>query len=170
MRSRGARALAVSLFAVLPAAGCYQGFEGTVNSQEPTGNGTDLVVGDVLVQNAVLVAEPSGAGEAALSMSIINDGEMPDALLDVSTEPPSRSSQNSPIPMRSGEKVQVGGPSDEQIVLSGISTDPGSYATVTFSFQRSGSETRQIAVVPAVGYYEEYGPAVEATEAPAQER
>lgn len=169
-RSRAASALAVGVLVVLPTAGCYQGFEGTVNSQGATGNGTDLTVGDVLVQNVVLVSEPSGAGGvAALSMSLINDGELPEALLEVSTEPASRSSQSSPIALRSGQKVQVGGESNDQIILTGVPADPGSYATVTFSFERSGSETRQIAVVPAEGYYEGYAPAAAVEEAVTEE-
>ena len=53
----------------------------------------------------------------------------------------------------------MGGPAaTDQIVLTGLKITPGSYATVTVSFERAGSETRKVAVVPAVGYYEGYGP------------
>lgn len=146
---------------VLPTAGCYQGFEGTVNSQGPTGNGTDFLVGaDIKVQDATLVTGPQGeSGVASLIMTIINESELPDALVKVSTEPATTSSQKTPIAVTSGASVQVGGPADDQVVLTGLKVTPGSYATVTFSFERAGSETRQIAVVPGVGYYEGYGPA-----------
>ena len=43
MRTRAAAA-ALSIVAVLPVAGCYQGFNQTVNDQGPSGNGTDLQV------------------------------------------------------------------------------------------------------------------------------
>jgi hypothetical protein len=164
--SRAVVALAVSLVAVLPTAGCYQGFDNTVNTQGPTGNGTDFLVGpDIKVQDATLVTGPEGqSGVASLVMTIINEGEMPDALVKVSTEPATTSSQRIPIAVKSGASVQVGGPAAEQIVLTGVSVTPGSYATVTFSFERAGSETRSVAVVPAVGYYEGYGPAAALTQ------
>jgi hypothetical protein len=159
--SRAALALAVSLVAVLPTAGCYQGFDDTVNSQGPTGNGTDFLVGaDLKVQDATLVTGPEGAsGVASLVMTIINEGELPDALVTVSTEPATTSSLKVPLAIKSGASVQVGGPATDQIVVTGLTVTPGSYATVTLSFERAGSETRSVAVVPAVGYYEGYGPA-----------
>jgi copper(I)-binding protein len=160
IRSRAAVALAVSLVAVLPTAGCYQGFDNTVNTQGPTGNGTDFLVGDgIKVQDATLVTGPEGeSGVASLVMSIINEGEQPDALVKVTTEPATTSSQKTPIAIRPGTSVRVGGPAADQIVLTGLKVTPGSYATVTVSFERAGSETRKVAVVPAVGYYEGYGP------------
>jgi hypothetical protein len=137
-----------------------------VNTQGPTGNGTDFLVGpDIKVQDATLVTGPEGqSGVASLVMTIINEGEMPDALVKVSTEPATTSSQRIPLAVKSGASVQVGGPAAEQIVLTGVSVTPGSYATVTFSFERAGSETRSVAVVPAVGYYEGYGPAAALTQ------
>jgi hypothetical protein len=166
IRSRTAVALAVSLVAVLPTAGCYQGFDDTVNTQGPTGNGTDFLVGgDIKVQDATLVTGPEGqSGVASLVMTVINEGEMPDALVTVSTEPATTSSQRSPIAVTPGAAVKVGGPAaTDQVVLTGLKVPPGSYATVTVSFERSGSETRRVAVVPAVGYYEGYGPAAAIT-------
>lgn len=160
MRSRAATVLAVCLLAVLPTAGCYQGFDNTVNTQGPTGNGTDLIVGDMQVQDATLVTEPGGAsGTASLVMTLINDGDTPEALLAVSTEPATSSSQQAPITVQPGQSVMVGGAASDQVQLTGLNVAPGSYAAVTFSFERSGSETRAVAVVPAVGYYEGYGPA-----------
>ena len=151
---------------MLPTAGCYQGFDNTVNTQGPTGNGTDFLVGpDIKVQDATLVTGPEGqSGVASLVMTLVNEGELPDALVKVSTEPATTSSQRIPIAVKSGASVQVGGPAAEQIVLTGVSVTPGSYATVTFSFERAGSETRSVAVVPAVGYYEGYGPAAALTQ------
>jgi hypothetical protein len=161
IRSRAAVALAASLLTVLPTAGCYQGADNTVNTQGPTGNGTDFLVGaDIKVQDATLVTGPEGqSGVASLVMTIINEGEMPDALVTVSTEPATTSSQRTPIAVTPGAAVPVGGSATDQIVLTGLSVTPGSYATLTVSFERSGSETRRVAVVPALGYYEGYGPA-----------
>ncbi len=160
MRSRAATALAVCLMAVLPTAGCYQGFDNTVNTQGPTGNGTDLRIGDtILVQNATLVTGPLGeSGVASLAMTVINTGELPDALVSVSIDPTGTSTQKKPIVVTPGNSVQIGGSASDQIIVSDLDVPPGSYATVTFSFERDGSGTRRVAVVPAVGYYEGYGP------------
>ena len=106
---------------MLPTAGCYQGFDNTVNTQGPTGNGTDFLVGaDIKVQDATLVTGPAGeSGVASLVMTIINEGEMPDALVKVSTEPATTSSQKTPIALQSGTSVQVGGTAADQVVLTG---------------------------------------------------
>lgn len=159
MRSRAAKAFAVCIVAVLPTAACYQGFDNTVNSQGPSGNGTDFLVGDIAVQNATLVTGPAGqSGVASLVLTMVNAGELPDALSAIRTQPASRSSLRTPIPVASGTAVQVGGEASDQIVLTGLDVAAGSYAEVTFRFERAGSQTRQLAVVPAVGYYAGYGP------------
>ncbi len=164
MRSRAATVLAVCLVAVLPTAGCYQGFDNTVNSQGPTGNGTDFIVGDMLVQDATLVTDPAGtSGAASLVVTLINEGDTPEALLEVTAEPAASSSQRTPITVLPGQSVRVGGAAVDQVELTGLDVEPGSYATVTFSFERSGSETRAVVVVPAQGYYEGYGPVESAT-------
>ncbi len=160
IRSRAAVALAVTTLAVLPTAGCYQGFDNTVNSQGPTGNGTDFRVGDVLVQDTTLVASPTESGRAALIMTLINKGQEPDALASVSVAGTSATLRTAPIPVRPGESVKVGGDSPNQVVVAGLSVPAGSYADVTLTFRAAGTgEPAQVVVVPAVGYYEGYGPA-----------
>ena len=42
-------------------------------------------------------------------MTIINEGELPDALVKVSTEPATTSSQKTPIAIKPGTSVRVGG-------------------------------------------------------------
>jgi hypothetical protein len=159
MRSRASAALAACLFLVLPTAGCYQGSGETVNDQGPTGNGTDFAVGeDLLVQDATLVASPAG-DRASLIMTIINHGEMAEALSTVKVTDAAAAKASGPIEVASGAAVKVGGGSEAQIVVSGLKVPAGSYAEVTLGFARAGSATESIAVVPAVGYYQGYGPA-----------
>ena len=43
----------------------------------------------------------------------------------------------------------IGGSATDQIIVSDLDVPPGSYATVTFSFERDGSATSRVAVVPA---------------------
>ena len=94
MRTRAAAA-ALSIVAVLPVAGCYQGFNQTVNDQGPSGNGTDLQVGPLLVQDTTIVAGDAGL-RGALLMTVVNTGEADDALVAVQTDPASVSSLRQP--------------------------------------------------------------------------
>lgn len=158
IRSRAAAVLA-ALVAVLPAAGCYQGFDTTVNSQPPTGNGTDFRVGDLKVQDTTLVSD--GSGQAALLVTVVNEGEVDDALVAVSTDPASTSDQSGELAVASGRAVQVGNGAPDSITLRGLTVPAGSYATVTFSFREAGQSTQQVLVVPAAGYYEGLGPSAQ---------
>ncbi len=159
MRSRATAAL-VTVLAVLPAGGCFQGSEGTVNSQPPTGNGTDFEVGDsIMVQDATIVAADSEGTAGSLLFTVINDGVVDDALVAVSTEPSSSSSLDGRIDVPSGHTVRVSTGSDAEVTLTGLGVPTGSYATVTFSFLEAGESTQQVAVVPDRGYYAGLAPA-----------
>lgn len=162
MRNRVSAALAVSLLAILPAAGCYQGFDGTVNSQDPTGNGTDFEVGDLRVQNTTLVADASGSGTAGLTMTIINDGEADDALVSASIESVGAGATEGPVQVAAGSAVKVGGPGGAPaIAFIGLTQPAGTYADVTFTFRDAGSTTVPIALVPGTDYYQDYAPTID---------
>jgi hypothetical protein len=159
-QSRVPAALVVSLLAVFPTAGCYQGFEGTVNSQGPTGNGTDFEVGRLLVQNTTLVADASGSGTAALVMTVINRGEAEDTLVTAKIDSLGHGTGGTPIDVPVGSAVQLGGPDQAPgITFTGLTQPAGTYADVTVDFEDAGSATVPIAIVPGTGYYEDYAPA-----------
>ena len=165
MRTRVSAALAVSLLAVLPTAGCYQGANGTVNSQGPTGNGTDVKVGTLQAQNTTLVADATGSGTAALVMTIVNDGESADALVAAALDSGATGATEGPVAVPAGAAVRLGGPGGEPaIAFSGITQTAGTYAEVTLSFRDAGSTTLPVAIVPAVGYYADYAPTLDVEE------
>ena len=168
IRSRVAPALAVSLLAVLPTAGCYQGFDGTVNSQGPTGNGTDFTVpaedGTVQVQDATLVADPENPSTANLIMTVVNSGTAADALLSA-TIGSAQGATEGPVTVEPGQSVRIGGPGGEPgIAVTGLTRPVGSYETVQLSFRDAGSADATVLIVPATGYYEDYAPTVDAAE------
>jgi hypothetical protein len=164
MRSRTAAALAACLLAVLPTAGCYQGFDDTVNTQGPTGNGTDFLVGeDLKVQDATLVVDPEKPSNGNLIMTIINEGEVDDALVSATIESAGNGATEGPIEVRAGTAVKVGGPGGAPgVAFIGLTEPPGSYATVTVQFRNAGSEQVDVVVVPATDYYADYGPKIDA--------
>lgn len=165
MRTRAAAA-ALSIVAVLPVAGCYQGFDQTVNDQGPSGNGTDLQVGPLLVQDTTIVAGDAGL-RGALLMTVVNTGEADDALVAVQTDPASVSSLRQPLTLPAGAAVKVGAGSPTTITLTGLRVPAGSYAMLRLSFRDAGSQDVQVAVVPASGYYAGFGPAAAGSASPA---
>lgn len=166
MRSRATAALAVAVLSVLPTAGCYQGFDNTVNTQGPTGNGTDFglpadvepALQTLLVQDATIVAAAEGGRTASVIFTIVNEGERPEALRAVRVGTTNATIRTAPITIPSGGSVQVGGPSEHQVIVTGLNIPAGSYAPLAMEFQTAGTATAEVAVVPAVGYYEEWGP------------
>ncbi len=158
MRSRAA-VLAVCLVAVLPTAGCYQGFDNTVNTQSATGNGTDFQVGDLLVQDATLVADEADTGVASLSVTITNDGVVDESLESVTAELGGPGKISGDLAVPAGTSLAIGAPGGATITFTGLQARAGQYATLTFAFSSSGSVSKSIAVVPPDGYYTDYAPA-----------
>lgn len=147
----------MALVAVLPTAGCYQAYEKTVSVQGPTGNGVDLTVGPLLVQDTTLVASADGK-RASLIFTIINDGQEPDALTAATVVGGSATVRTAPIAVDGRSAVQVGGPAPAQILVANLTVPPGDYTDVTLSFRKAGSVTAGIPVVPGEGYYASYAP------------
>ncbi len=160
-RSRALATVAACLVAVLPLAGCYQGFEGTVSTQSPSGNGTDFEVGDLKVQDATLVTDPADPSRASLIMTVLNEGETDDALASASVEQAS-GAITGPTALPSGGVLPVGLPgAATSIAVDGLAAKPGDFAALTVSFEAAGSTPDPIDVKVVVGedYYAEFAPA-----------
>lgn len=153
--------------AVLPAGGCYQGFNGTVNSQQPSGNGTYLSQGGISVQNAVLVSGTAESGTSALSFTMVNVSETADALESVTVPAPATAGLAGPIELPARNVIAVGGPNEHQIDLTKFQTPAGSYADVVFKFREAGELAGQVLVVPPTGAYAAYAPSAKPTKASA---
>jgi hypothetical protein len=159
-RSRPLAAVAACLLAVLPLAGCYQGFDGTVSTQSPSGNGTDFQVGDIKVQDATLVTDPADPTRASLIMTILNEGEADDALASASVGEV-EGAVTGPTALPSGAVLPVGLPgATTSVLVDGLAAKPGDFALLTMSFQAAGSTGEPIDVKVVVGedYYAEFAP------------
>lgn len=169
IRRRVPAAVVVSLLAILPTAGCYQGFNSTVNDQGPSGNGTDVTVppevGTIKVQNATLVADPADPTVAGLIMTIINEGDSDDSLLSAELASGGAGATEGPVVVPAGRSVKVGGPDGQSaIAFTGLTVPTGSYAGITLTFRSAGSAVATVLVVPGVGYYADYKPTVDTQE------
>lgn len=161
-------------------AGCYQGANGTVNLQPPSGNGTFFEVpaadgtaadqaGMVLVQGANIVAAQSG--DAALSLTMINTTEVDDALVGITTAEGASAQLSAPVEVKADSAVQVGGPQGVAVPITGLGVKPGEYAPLVLSFRNAGVSTpQQVLVVPNVGYYQSYGPSPSPTPSATEEQ
>lgn len=159
MRSRAA-VLAVCLVAVLPAAGCYQGFDNTVNTQTATGNGTDFEAGDLKLLDATLVTDAADSGVASLSVTIVNDGLVDETLDSVTAQLGGPGAITGSLALPAGTSVPIGAPGDPTVIFTGLQARAGQWETLIFEFSRSGSASKSIAVVLPTGYYADYAPAV----------
>lgn len=157
MRSRAA-VLAVCLACVLPAAGCYQGFEGTVNTQGATGNGTDFEVGDLKVLDATLVADEGDTGVASLSVTIANSGEVDETLESVTAQLGGAGVVSGTLDIPAGQSLRIGAPGDPTVVFTGMQARAGQWETLTFAFSTSGSASKSVKVVSPVGFYADFAP------------
>jgi hypothetical protein len=157
MRSRAAAVAVMALVAVLPTAGCYQAYENTVSVQGPTGNGVDVSVGPLLVQDTTLVASEDGK-RASLIFTIVNDGDEADSLNTVTVTGGTATIRTAPLAVAARSSVAVGGPNQAQVAVAAFTVPTGNYAEVKLSFRRAGSVTVQVPVVPGEGYYASYAP------------
>lgn len=138
-----------SLLCVLPLAGCYQGANGTVNSQLPSGNGTNLSLNGISVQNTLVVTNPADSGKASLSFTMVNGSGADDALVGVTLAAPAKAKLPAAIPLPDAAAVAVGGASKSQVNVTGLRAPAGSYTELTLTFGQAGEVSADVMVVPA---------------------
>lgn len=148
---------AIALFVAPVASGCYQNLDNTVSVMGPTGNGVQMEVGRLSVKNLTLVAGPEGR-VASVVFTAVNNGEQADAITGVTVAGTRATIRTAPLRVPPGGTVEVGGDSPNQVVVTGLTVPKGSYADVAMSFRDAGSVTQEVLVVPAEGYYADYGP------------
>jgi len=154
-------ALAVLALAMVPAlSGCWQGFGASTTMQNSmnSGNGTQVTVGELRVENATIVRGDDGT--SSLIMSIFNRGPEADELVGVALNgEPIDITKLSTTAIEPGSFHTYGYGAEGQapdgyLLTSNLNVEPGSYATVTLAFAKSGATEFESIVVPAVGYYE----------------
>ena len=145
--------------------GCYSGFGATTTMQASmnSGNGTQVTVGELRVENATIVKGDDGA--AQLIMSVFNRGPAADELIGVAIN-----GQQLDLTGLGTTTVEPGGfltfgygaegePPAGYLVVAPLDIDTGSYTSVALVFGTSGAAEFESVVVPPVGYYEGLAPA-----------
>jgi hypothetical protein len=154
-------------------AGCYQGPTATttVQATQPTGSGVDVQVGQIRVQNVLLVAgpiqgatdtgQPFTAESATLIGRVFNDGETDDAIRSITIAGNAASlmvptTATNPLTIPALDSIPLSYPEGGPFV-SGAFADGAlpmsSYVDVAIMFERAGLVEMQVLLVPQTGVY-----------------
>ncbi|NUP17073.1 MAG: DUF461 domain-containing protein [Streptomyces sp.] len=171
---RGALAAAAIAFSIASLAACGAGTNAQTLEIKPDNAAT--TVGDIKVQNAVVITQPDqeSTGPAVISATLFNNGTSAQTLDTIAVDgggtaalSPAKGKGKLTIP--AGGSLVLGGKGNATAVLENSSeaVQDGNAQKVTFSFSKTGDVSLKAFVVPAQSYFEKWGP-TEMPSAPAE--
>ncbi|MEU2430779.1 DUF461 domain-containing protein [Streptomyces sp. NPDC007861] len=163
---RGAIAASVLAISIATLSACGAGQDAQTLGVKPDNAATS--VGVIKVQNATVLAQPvAGAeGPAVVSATLFNDGQK-DQTLESVTLPGSNSAVKlsaakggGPVTVPAGGSVILGGEGNASAVIENgrEAGKAGDVQEVVFRFSETGDVRLDAFVMPAIGYYKDYGP------------
>ncbi|MGW0712575.1 copper chaperone PCu(A)C [Streptomyces sp. NPDC002643] len=165
---RGALAAASIAFSIASLAACGAGSNAQTLEVKPDNAAT--AVGDIQIQNAIVVTQPADAAEgpAVVSATLFNAGAEDQTLDSIAVEgagtveltPVKGEGQGGKVVVPAGGSVILGGEGNASAVLAepGEAVKDGNAQQVTFTFSETGEVGLRAFVVPAEHYFEEWGP------------
>ncbi|MEU3461661.1 DUF461 domain-containing protein [Streptomyces sp. NPDC006733] len=166
---RGVLAAALAL-SIAPLAACGAGNDAQTHEVRP--DNAAITVGDIQVQNAVILTQKAGSGPASVSARIFNNGNGDQTLQslkvgDALTAALAGASGAKTVVVPAHGTVLLGGAGNASATLpsSGEAFKDGDFQRVTLTFSSTGEVALDASVLPAAGYYKQYG----ATPSPAGE-
>ncbi|MET9255777.1 DUF461 domain-containing protein [Streptomyces sp. NPDC003717] len=163
---RGALAAAAIAFSIASLAACGAGHNAETLEIKPDNAAT--TVGDIKVQNAIVVTQPDlkSTGPAVVSATLYNNGRTAQTLegirvdgIDKTAElKPAKGQQGVTVP--AGGYLTLGGKDNAAAVLpsSRMAVNDGNAQRITFSFSETGDVSLRAFVVPAESYFSSWGP------------
>ncbi|MGC5564062.1 copper chaperone PCu(A)C [Streptomyces sp. FR-108] len=178
---RGSLAAAAIAFSIASLAACGAGNKAQTLEIKP--DNAAVTVGELKIQNAVVItqAEPESTGPSAVSATLFNSGDTAQTLESVKVEGVGQAAQLKPakgtgkLTVPAGGSLVLGGKGNASAVLenSREAFADGDAHPVTFTFSKTGDVKLEAFVVPAKGFYAEWGPsaapAASSTEPSAEE-
>ncbi|MFI9106262.1 DUF461 domain-containing protein [Streptomyces fildesensis] len=168
---RGALAAALAL-SIAPLAACGAGNNAQTHEVRPDNAAT--TVGDIQVQNAVILTEKAGSGPASVSARIYNNGNGDQTLQslkvgDALTATLSGTAGSKTVTVPAHGSVLLGGEGNAAATIpnSNEAFKDGDFQRIALQFSATGEVALEANVLPAAGYYEKYGPS--STPSPAAE-
>ncbi|MFD7458963.1 DUF461 domain-containing protein [Streptomyces sp. NPDC059868] len=162
---RGALAASVTALSIASLAACGAGNNAQTLEIKPDNAATS--VGDIKIQNAVVIVQPDAesTGPAVVSATVFNDGDTAETLESITLDGISEPVELTPaggkgeLTIPADGSVVIGGKDNAGAVVSnGQALEDGAAHKVTFTFSETGDVSLEAFVVPAEGYFEEWGP------------
>ncbi|MGW5638068.1 DUF461 domain-containing protein [Streptomyces sp. NPDC003832] len=162
---RGALAAAAITFSILPLAACGAGNNAQTLEIKPDNAAT--TVGDIMVQNAVVVTQPdpTASGPAVVAATLFNTGTSAQKLESITVD-----GSDGPVTLKAAKGGSLNVPAGGSLILGGAdnasavleatpeSVKDGAAQKVTFTFSKTGDVGLQAFVVPAKSYFTGWGP------------
>jgi peptidoglycan hydrolase-like amidase len=163
---RGAPAAAAIAFSIVSLAACGAGNNAQTNEIKPDNAATS--VGDIKVQNAIVVTQPDleSTGPAVVSATVFNNGRTSQTLDSITVVGTGKSAKitsakgKSKLTVPAHGSVVIGGKNNASAVLpsSRSAVKDGNAQRVTFTFSDTGPVNLRAFVVPAEHYFSSWGP------------
>ncbi|WP_399886333.1 DUF461 domain-containing protein [Streptomyces sp. BBFR51] len=164
---RGALAAAAIAFSIASLAACGAGHNAQTLEIKPDNAAT--TVGDIKVQNAVVITQPDleSTGPAVVSATLFNNGRTDQKLESITVAGTGKSAELKPA---KGEKGDLTVPAGGSLVLGGKDNaaavlpssreaiQDGNAQKITFSFSETGDVSLRAFVVPAESFFTDWGP------------
>ncbi|MCQ4084013.1 copper chaperone PCu(A)C [Streptomyces sp. RB6PN25] len=160
---------AVLALSIAPLAACGAGTDAQTQQVKPDTAMTSA--DDISIQNAVIVTDPAKAGPAAVTARIFNNGQSAQQLTAVSVPGLSQPVQLTgadgkagPLTIPAGGTIALGGPGNPSAVVQNSQSviKDGNVQNVVFTFSKAGQVSLAPTVVPALHYFQGYGPSAPA--------
>ncbi|WP_073950911.1 copper chaperone PCu(A)C [Streptomyces kebangsaanensis] len=162
---RGALAAAALAFSIASLAACAAGNDAQTLQIKPDNAATS--VGNIKIQNAVVVTQPGtqAKGPAVIIATVFNNGKTDQTLDAISVEgdgtaqiTPAQGQSKLTVPAHGS--VIIGGKGNASAALPnpGPTVKDGNAQKITFTFSQTGDVSLRAFVVPAEGYFDQWGP------------
>jgi len=156
--NRISRAAVIAGLCVPLLTGCYNGFNAQTAVAPAGGDASTATVGVIKVTGANWVRSDKTPANLTLVANIANLGQQADALKAVTTVPAEFGGQsgitNGSIAVAPLSESQIGWNSTNFVNAYGIAAPDSGYVTTTFVFEKAGSVSVPVLVVPSSGNYE----------------
>ncbi|MBL3667410.1 copper chaperone PCu(A)C [Streptomyces sp. M2CJ-2] len=162
---RGAIAAAAIAFSVASLSACTSGNNAQSLQIQPDNAAT--TVGDIKVQNAIVVTQPDreSTGPAVVAATLFNEGRTDQTLESITLPGTGKTVELTPakggsLTVPAGGSLIIGGPGNASAVLpsSREAVQDGNAQPVTFTFSKTGDVSLRAFVHPAESFFSEWGP------------
>ncbi|CAL9300150.1 MULTISPECIES: DUF461 domain-containing protein [unclassified Streptomyces] len=160
---RGAIAATALVISLASLTACGAGNDAQTLQIRP--DNATTTVGDIKVQNALMITPVEGEGPAAVSATLFNDGSKAETLEGVQLPGSGAKAElkpakgSGPLTIPAGGSLILGGEGNASVVVEGLKgSAKGGVQEVVFQLSETGDVKLKALVFASEGYYEGFGP------------